>query len=63
MQKWRLTMEKFKGKAIYGKIAIGKVFFFSKNQQQVVRSKIDDVEAEIQKYEECKRKAIEELGG
>lgn len=56
-------MEKFKGKAIYGKIAIGKVFFFSKNQQQVVRSKIDDVEAEIQKYEECKRKAIEELGG
>lgn len=55
-------MEKFTGKAIYGKVAIGKIFLFSKDQQQVVRTKITDIEGEIKKYEESKKRAIEELG-
>lgn len=55
-------MEKFTGKTIFGQVAIGKIFFYSKEKQQVTRRKIEDTEAEIKIYESAKEKAIEELG-
>lgn len=55
-------MEQFSGKSIFKGTAIGRILFYSKNQQQVKRAKVEDVEAEIKRYEEAKAKAIEQLG-
>lgn len=54
-------MEQFSGKAIFKGTAIGKILFYSKNQQQVKREKIVDPDAEIARYEEAKATAIEQL--
>ncbi len=55
-------MEQFSGKSIFKGTAIGRVLFYSKNQQQVKRTKIEDAEAEIARYEAAKATAIEQLG-
>lgn len=54
-------MEQLKGKSIFSGIAIGRILFYSKNQQQVKRNKVDDVETELARYEDAKIKAIEQL--
>ena len=54
-------MENFSGKSIFRGLAIGKILFNSKNQRQVRRSKIDNIEAEIARFEEAKEKASQEL--
>jgi phosphotransferase system enzyme I (PtsI) len=56
-------MEKIAGKKIFGGVAIGKLHWYSKAENQVVRHKVDDVEAEIARYEAAKAKAIEQLKG
>lgn len=55
-------MEQFTGKSIFKGTAIGRILFYSKNQQQVKRSKVEDTEAEVARYEAAKAKAIEQLG-
>lgn len=55
-------MEQFVGKSIFRGTAVGKILFYSKNQQQVKREKIDDTESEIARYEAAKETAIEQLG-
>lgn len=55
-------MEQFTGKSIFKGTAIGRILFYSKNQQQVKRTKVEDIEAEIARYEEAKAKAIDQLG-
>lgn len=55
-------MEKYSGKKIYSGVAIGKILFYNKAENQVVRRKIEDPETEIIRYEAAKEKAIEELG-
>lgn len=54
-------MEKFSGKAIFGQVAIGRIFVYTKDKQQVTRKKTEDTEAEIQAYERAKEQAIGEL--
>ena len=54
-------MKQLKGKSIFSGIAIGRILFYSKNQQQVKRNKVDDVETELARYEDAKIKAIEQL--
>ncbi|MGN0438473.1 MAG: phosphoenolpyruvate--protein phosphotransferase [Lachnospiraceae bacterium] len=54
-------MEQFTGKSIFKGTAIGKILFYSKNQQQVKREKIDDADAEIARFEKAKETAIEQL--
>ncbi len=54
-------MEKRNGKKIFGGVAIGKILFYSKKQNQVVRRKIEDAESEIARYESAKAQAIEQL--
>ena len=54
-------MEKLNGKKIFSGVAIGKIKFFRKAQNQVVRKKIEDTEAELVRYENAKQKAIEQL--
>ena len=54
-------MEQFAGKSIFNGIAIGRILFYSKNQHQVKRNKVEDAETEIARYEAAKEKAIEQL--
>ena len=54
-------MEVYQGKSIFKGIAIGKLFFYSKGEQAVKREKIQDVEAEIARYEAAKEEAIAQL--
>lgn len=56
-------MKEYYGKKIFGGIAIGKISFYSKNQNVVVRKKTDDSEGEIARYEAAREKAIEQLHG
>ncbi len=55
-------MAKFKGKAIVKGVAIGKIFFYSKDKGQVRREKPADLEAEKARYEAAKETALEQLG-
>ncbi len=55
-------MEIIQGKAIFGGIAIGPISFLQKEQKQVKRTKVEDTEAEIARYEAALATAIEQLG-
>ena len=54
-------MEIYEGKSIFKGIAIGKIFYYQKGKQQVKREKIQDVAAEIARYEAANEKASEQL--
>ena len=56
-------MERLTGKSIFNGIAIGRILFYSKHQQQVKRNKVEDAENEIARYESAKATAIEQLQG
>ena len=55
------VVEIYKGKPIFKGIAIGKIFYYQKGKQQVKREKIQDVAAEIARYEAANEKASEQL--
>lgn len=55
-------MKKYIGKSIFKGTAIGRILFYSKNQQQVKREKVVDAEAEIARFEDAKTKAVRQLG-
>lgn len=54
-------MQKYTGKKIFNGIAIGKIKFYSKEQNIVVRKKVEDTNSEIERYEAARDKAIEQL--
>ena len=54
-------MEKFQGKSIFSGVAIGRIFFFAKSEQQVKRERIEDTEAEAARFEAAKEKTLEQL--
>lgn len=54
-------MEQYTGKSIFKKIAIGRVYFYEKNEYQVKREKIEDPEQEIKRLEAAKVVAISQL--
>lgn len=54
-------MEKLTGKKIYNGIAIGKVLFFAKSEERVIRMHVEDAEAELVRFEEAKKRAIGQL--
>ena len=66
-------MEKFAGKSIFRKVAIGKIFFYEKNTAVVKRTKIEDARTELERFEHAKvtakaqlrnlyEKALQEVG-
>ena len=55
-------MEVIQGKSIFGGLAIGPIYFFTKEQKQVKRTKIEDAAAEIKRYEDACEAAKEQLG-
>jgi phosphotransferase system enzyme I (PtsI) len=54
-------MEERSGKKIFNGVAIGKIRFHSKVENRIVRTKIEDAGAELERYEAAKAKAIEQL--
>lgn len=55
------VVEIYEGKPIFKGIAIGKIFYYQKGKQQVKREKVQDVAAEIARYESANEKASEQL--
>lgn len=51
----------YSGKSLYKGIAIGKILFIAKKNQQIKRIRIEDVNAEIVRFEEAKANTILEL--
>ena len=56
-------MIELKGKKVCKGIAIGKIKFYKKAENLVVRTKIDDPAAEFERYQAAKDEAIEQLNG
>ena len=54
-------MEKFAGKSIFRKVAIGKIFFYEKNTAVVKRTKIEDAKTELDRFEHDKETAKAQL--
>ena len=52
----------YSGKSVFGGIAIGKLYVYTKDDSMVKRVHIDDPEAEIERYHKAKEVAIEQLG-
>ena len=49
------------GRAVFEGVAIGKLSVFKKSEQTVKREKVEDVEAEVKRYEDARAKAVEQL--
>lgn len=52
-----------KGKSVFGSVAIGKIAFYKRKEQQIKRIHVEDTQAEIKRFEEAKAEAIEQLKG
>ncbi|MED9904480.1 MAG: phosphoenolpyruvate--protein phosphotransferase [Lachnospiraceae bacterium] len=51
----------FQGKSVTNGVAIGKIFIYKKGERQVKRIKVEDTEAEIQRFRQSQKEAIEQL--
>ena len=56
-------MERYNGKSVFSGIAIGRISVYKKGEQQVKRNRITDVDAELSRFEDAKKTAIEQLQG
>lgn len=54
-------MKEYKGKRVFGGIAIGKICIYKKEEHQVKRIRIADTNAELLRYRQAKNEAIEQL--
>lgn len=54
-------MKVFKGKSVFGGIAIGKIQVYGKGEKQVKRTKVEDAEAEILRYRQATQEAMNQL--
>lgn len=55
-------MTEFKGKGVYGAVAVGKISVFTRAEIAVRREHIEDFEAEKKRVESAKEKALAQLG-
>ncbi len=55
-------MQKVNGKSIFKGIAIGRILYYSKEQQQVKRLRVENTEAEVARYEAAREAAVKQLG-
>lgn len=49
------------GKSVFGGVAIGKISFYKRKEQQIKRLHIDDTEAEVKRFEAAKEAAVAKL--
>ena len=55
-------MNVYQGKSVFGGIAIGHLCVYQKGEQQVTRQKIEDVEAEVKRFQVAREAAHAQLG-
>lgn len=55
-----ITLE---GKSVFGGVAIGKIQFYKRNEITVKRTRVEDVEAEVERFQNAKAKTLELLKG
>ncbi|MBR1634921.1 MAG: phosphoenolpyruvate--protein phosphotransferase [Lachnospiraceae bacterium] len=51
------------GKSVFGGVAIGRISIYKKKDNVVKRTKVDDVDAELERFEKARVKAQEQLAG
>lgn len=51
------------GKSVFGGVAIGKISVYNKEQQQIERYHVENVEEEIKRFEKAKEEAMSQLKG
>lgn len=56
-------METYEGKSILKSTAIGRILYYSKEEQMVQRKSVDDPASEWKRFEQAKTKAAEQLNG
>jgi len=61
-RKGKVGMNVYQGKSVFGGIAIGHLCVYKKGEQQVTRQKIEDVEAEVKRFQDAKEAAQAQLG-
>ncbi|MBO5153262.1 MAG: phosphoenolpyruvate--protein phosphotransferase [Eubacterium sp.] len=54
-------MQIYKGKSVFGGIAMGRIRVYKKDQQQVKRQEIEDAEAECVRYRNARDEALKQL--
>lgn len=54
-------MTVFGGKGVYGAIALGKISVFKRKKTSATRTEIDDINAEKERLEAAKQKALKQL--
>lgn len=54
-------MKVYKGKSVFGGIAIGKIQVYGKGEKQVKRTKVEDAEAEVLRYRQATQEAMDQL--
>lgn len=54
-------MEIWKGKSVFGGIAIGKLSLYEREQHQIKRYHVEDKEAEVNRFQEAKEEAKQQL--
>ena len=55
-----ITLE---GKSVFGGVAIGKIHFYKRNEITIKRTRVEDVEAEVERFQNAKAKTLELLKG
>ena len=55
-----ITLE---GKSGFGGVAIGKIQFYKRNEITIKRTRVEDVEAEVERFQDAKAKTLELLKG
>ena len=53
-----ITLE---GKSVFGGVAIGKIQFYKRNEITIKRTRVEDVEAEVERFQNAKAKTLELL--
>ena len=54
-------MEQYKGRAIVQKIAAGRIWFYTKEEQSVKRYRVEDTEKEWKRYEAARDEAVRDF--
>lgn len=57
-----MCMQVYKGKSVFGGVAIGKIYVYQKGEQQVRRKHISDTQAEKERYHQAVEIAMAQLG-
>ena len=55
-----ITLE---GKSVFGGVTIGKIQFYKRNEITIKRTRLEDVEAEVERFQNAKAKTLELLKG